>query len=188
MKTIRIKLYKFDELNKAAKINAIESNRTINTDFDEWHELILEDITEKIQEAGFFDVEIQYSGFWSQGDGFSFDGKIDTLKFTENQNEKRIVKLIDLGLINDFEINKTSFANHYSHEKTRYVDFWQVDQKNINSIIEDLGNKIESKRLELCKESYSRLEKSYYELQSDEFVKETLIANEYDFTKDGKMY
>ena len=48
--------------------------------------------------------------------------------------------------------------------------------------------KIEDKRLELCKYFYNTLEKDYYYLQSDECIKETIIANEYEFLKDGTKF
>ena len=54
--------------------------------------------------------------------------------------------------------------------------------------LEKLCNKIELKRLNLCREFYSILEKEYYSLESDEFVKETIIANEYEFLKDGTKF
>jgi hypothetical protein len=35
---------------------------------------------------------------------------------------------------------------------------------------------------------YLTLEKEYEYLTSEETIKESLIANEYDFTEDGKIY
>ena len=188
MKTIRIKIYKFEELNKEAQENALNNFRDINTNYDDWHNGILEGCKEKLDKAGFLNSEIQYSGFWSQGDGLSFDADIDASKFAQTENEKRVVKLIDAGYIDNFYMCKTSFANHYSHEKTRYIDYYQCDKENINKVLETLCEKIEADRLQLCKEFYNELEKDYYYLQSDEVVKETILSNEYDFLKDGTQY
>ena len=188
MRTVRTKIYKFEELSKEAQSEAIENFRNINTFDDNWHDPIIEGFTEQLSEAGFLDATIQFSGFWSQGDGLCFDAKIDASKFATTINEKRVCDLIYAGLIDEFTIEKTSFANHYSHEKTRYIDYSTCNGDNLNEEIEKLCNKIELKRLDLCREFYSILEKEYYFLESDECVKETIIANEYEFLKDGTKF
>lgn len=187
MRTIRTKVYKFDELSEQAKQVAIEEHRDINVDWD-WYEPMFEGFKEQLEEVGFYDVDIFFSGFYSQGDGASFDGKINPLKFAETENEKRVAKLIDNGLLEGFTIEKTSYASHYSHEKTRYVDVWRDDRKNIDSVLVSLCEKIEAKRLELSKQIYNDLYKAYEELQSDEFISETLVANDYEFLSNGKMF
>jgi hypothetical protein len=93
MRTIRTKVYKFDELSEQAKQVAIEENRDINVDWD-WYEPMFEGFKEQLEEVGFYDVDIFFRGFYSQGDGASFDGKINSLKFAETENEKRVAKLI----------------------------------------------------------------------------------------------
>lgn len=187
MRTIRTKVYKFEELSSEAKQVAIEDNRNINIDFD-WYEPMFESFIEKLNEVGFYDVEIFFNGFYSQGDGASFDGKINALQFAETTNEKRVAKLIDEGNLEGFTIEKTTYSNHYSHEKTRYVDVCREDRKNIDNVLVSLCEKIESKRLELSKEIYNDLYKLYEELQSDEFISDILIANEYEFLSNGKQY
>lgn len=188
MRTIRTKVYKFEELSKESQANAIDKMRDFNTEHDDWYEGIFEGFQETLTEAGFLDANIQFSGFWSQGDGLSFDAKIDASKFATTPNEKRVCDLIDKGLIDELTIEKTSFANHYSHEKTRYVDYSICNGNNCNKILENLCEKIENKRLELCKDFYNTLQKDYYYLQSDETVKEYIIANDYEFLKDGTQF
>lgn len=188
MKTIRIKIYKFEELSQEAQQNAINYEREINVNYDSWHDGILEGFKESLDEIGFLNSEIFYSGFYSQGDGLSFYAKIDASKFATSTNEKRVVNLINAGLIDELTIQKTSFSNHYSHEKTRFVDYDVCNGNNCNKALETLCNKIEAKRIELCKDFYSKLEKEYYYLQSDEVVKETILSNDYDFLKDGTKY
>jgi hypothetical protein len=188
MRTIRTKIYSFNELSKAAQETALDKLRYINTYDDNWHDFMSEDFQEQLKEVGFDDAKIQFSGFSSQGDGLCFDAKIDALKFAETTNEKRAARLINNNYISEFTIEKTSFANQYSHEKTRYVDYDSTDYNNINEVLENLCDKIEKKRLELCEDFYKRLEKSYYYLQSDEVVKETILANDYEFLSNGTQY
>lgn len=57
----------------------------------------------------------------------------------QKHQTKRVAKLINNGDIDNFEIKKTSFANHYSHEKTRFVDepyLHSNKHKNLESILE----------------------------------------------------
>jgi hypothetical protein len=188
MRTVRTKVYKFEELSEEAQSVAIDNFRNINTSDDFWFDAILEGFKDRLEEEGFFNSNIQFSGFWSQGDGLCFDAKVNVSKFAITTNEIRVSKLIDFGFIDEFTIEKTSFANHYSHEKTRYIDYSICNGNNLNNELEKLCNKIELKRLNLCREFYSILEKDYCFLESDECVKETIIANEYEFLKDGTKF
>jgi len=187
MKTIEISLYKFEELSEAAQKNAIELNRDFNVDGD-WFDPIYEGAKENLEKAGFENAKIQFSGFWSQGDGASFLAEINPMKFSETTNEKRISKLIDNGNIENFEIRNNSFATHYVHEKTKYIDYDASFNGNIGETIYKLADKIEGKRLQMCKEIYRNLETYYNELTEDEAIKESLIINDYDFTENGEIY
>lgn len=186
MRTIRTKVFNFNELSNEAKQKAIEQNRDINTDYD-WFNDTIESFVEKLNEVGFYDAEVYFSGFHSQGDGACFDAKIEPLKFAETLNEKRVSKLIDAGILENFTINKTSFSNHYSHEKTRYVDVWEDNRTNINNTLISLCEKIEAERLRLSKDIYNLLYKEYEYLQSDNVIIETIEANGYEFLKSGKQ-
>jgi hypothetical protein len=187
MRTVRTKVYKFEELSDEAKQVAIDNNRDINTDYEWWNPMF-EGFTELLEKQGFYETEIYFSGFYSQGDGACFDGKVDALKFAESINEKRVARLIDAGILEGFTIEKTSFSNHYSHEKTRYVDVWREDRKNIDRVLVSMCEEIEEKRLSLSKQIYNDLYKAYEELQSDEFISGTLIVNEYEFLSNGKRF
>ena len=188
MRTVRTKVYKFEELSKEAQREAIQNFRNINNSDDFWFDAILEGFINQLEEEGFLNSTIEFSGFWQQGDGLCFDAKVNVSKFATTTNEIRVSKLIDFGFIDEFTIEKTSFANHYSHEKTRYIDYSICNGNNLNNELEKLCNKIELKRLNLCREFYSILEKDYCFLESDECVKETIIANEYEFLKDGTKF
>lgn len=87
MKTIEIKLFEFEELSQEVQAKVLEKFSDINVD-DNWHDDSLENFKTELAEVGFTEAEISYSGFWSQGDGLSFDSKIDIDKFAETPNEK----------------------------------------------------------------------------------------------------
>lgn len=190
MKTIEVKLFEFEELSAEVQAKVIKKFADINV-HDDWHNDSLETFKEELSEVGFTDAEISYSGFWSQGDGLSFDANIDIDKFAETTNEKRIANLINNGELDNFEIKKTSFANHYSHEKTRYVDEPYLPSnkhKNLESILEAFKEKINDKRLELCRKYYQALETEFDSLKTEEAIKETIIENEYTFLENGERF
>lgn len=73
--------YSFEELSPEAQENALENNRDINVDYDGWEDGVTEGFKEDMREIGIDDIEISFSGFYSQGDGASFTSEdIDTRK------------------------------------------------------------------------------------------------------------
>jgi hypothetical protein len=57
----------FKELSEDRQFEIVE-----NSMGDDWHESIIEDIKAELEELGISEPDIQFSGFWSQGDGASF--------------------------------------------------------------------------------------------------------------------
>lgn len=53
-----------------------------NTDHD-WHESVVDLWTQALEQIGFRDVKIAFSGFWSQGDGASFTANVDSWDLIE---------------------------------------------------------------------------------------------------------
>ena len=69
------------ELPENIQKKVLEEYRDWTTDHD-WWDYIYENWIEKLGGLGFNDVEISFSGFWSQGDGASFTAKsIDVAKY-----------------------------------------------------------------------------------------------------------
>ena len=71
MRTIRTKVYNFEELSQEAKQVAIERYRNNTTEV--FLDMFQEGCIEAIEEAGFSgDIKLQYDLGYSQGDGLSF--------------------------------------------------------------------------------------------------------------------
>lgn len=129
--------YTFDELSDHLKEEAIEANRDINV-YDDWHENVIEEFHQDLSKMGVEEVDVQYSGFYSQGDGASFTGKVvdtklfltKTLGMTQYSNEEldelptavkeKVKEFIDLLLI---AFNR-KYGSRYYHEKTCQADTW----------------------------------------------------------------
>lgn len=180
-------VYELDEV----KQKAIEKNRYINVDFDDWYDFTIDDWQYKLEKIGFTNSKIYFSGFWSQGDGACFDSDIDlelilnNLDLTDDE-KNQILKLKD-----DFDIMilQTNNSNLYSHEKTRYinVDDFYVENDDDKFLLNKLENLTEELRYDLCKQIYKDLENEYDYLTGDDCVYETLQANEYYFESNGDI-
>lgn len=201
MKTINITLYKFEELSKEAQQKAIEDNYDINTDFD-WYSFIIEDLTEN--ENIFEDIKIYFSGFYSQGDGamFEYNGiNKDIFETFLNQEYKHLTEYKRMLIFDNINITaKGKQIGPYYHENSceHYLDidlnqsYNYYKHSNIVLLIEEIEENFESYLIDLyktkCIEIYKELNNTYDYLQSDESIKETLIANDYDFIENGEIY
>ena len=201
MRTININLYKYDELSPQAKEKALEHYSDINTDY-EWWDCTYFHWRDKLEEQGFSNPKIYFSGFWSQGDGACFDADIDfDTQFEQYRNYalsngtggiQRAIKN-HKNWIYDYLYNETRYSiaviNHqYSHESTRQIEsYCYTDTKGmLSEIYSDFEEWLESKRTDLCREIYRDLKQEYGYLSGKECIEETLRVNEYEFTQEGK--
>lgn len=194
MKTKTIELFDFSELSESAKAKVLQEQRDINTDYD-WYKWSLEDWERDLESMGFDDVNISFSGFWSQGDGASFtSGSIDIEKFLTAQKAKGRFKAI----LKAIKANKAEFItsidridHHYSHEYTvrAYVEYNSLEDKFTPN--QDQANELESFLTDtvrtLSRKIYRELEKEHEHLTTDAAIIDTIEANEYTFTASGKM-
>jgi hypothetical protein len=129
--------YTFDQLSDKLQKEAIEANRDINV-YDDWHEHVIDGFQEDLGEMGVGDVEVEYSGFYSQGDGASFTGKVEdmkkflvkTLGMTEYSDEElgelpdSIKEKVE-GFIDSLTIAfNRKYGSRYSHENSCQTDSW----------------------------------------------------------------
>ena len=66
---------KYNELDDSAKEEAREWMRECVNSDNYWSESVIEDWKQILDYLGFYDIDIFWSGFWSQGDGACFVGK-----------------------------------------------------------------------------------------------------------------
>lgn len=187
-KTILKTVYELDEV----KEKAVEQYRYINVDFDDWYDFLILNWKEKLEQAGFLDPEIYFSGFYSQGDGACFDcarfdlpSLLKNLDFSEEEKE-RILKIQDEFSIS---IKKGGTYNIYCHKMTRYAEIedFYVKKQSDKDLLSNLENQIEEMRLDFCTKIYSELQEAFEDLTSDQAVYDTLQANEYLFEENGKI-
>ena len=192
MRTVRTKIYQFNELNDKAKQVAIENFR------DNQQEIFLdffnEYCLEQIEEAGFKGkVSLNYSLSYSQGDGLSFNAEyFDKLNdiFKEVLGEAK-QKSID-AIINESSFTLKSTNNYYCYASKNDLDFtlenYSREYKNIDLVIGKVREKLEDLYINLCKDLEN---KGYSEIEyqnSDEYITEEIINNKYEFTENGNLF
>jgi hypothetical protein len=194
MKTVEVKLYSFDELKPEIQAKVLDRERYFEIEEGVWHEWTVEEQVDRIKTEGVFtEPDIHFSGFSSQGDGACFDcSAIDVRHYLEITGQATKYKeVLDLFIAGElrYVIRKNSYANHYSHQKTRYVDFdieteiTPEQERQINAVCELL----ESDRYTWSNKIYRELEAEYNYRIQDETVKELILMNEWTFEEDGTM-
>jgi hypothetical protein len=172
MKTKTINLYSFAELSEEAQQKALDNLRDINVDFEDL------DTKEDAQQIGLRIFELS--------DHRENKGEFET-------NAENCANAILLNHGPDCETYKTAqkFLAEYLPAKKLW-DEKEEDGELVNDGFpfehEDAAQEIEHNFLQEILEDYRIMRNKNYEyFTGDEAVKETIEANEYFFTEDGKL-
>lgn len=181
----------FNELTKEQQARAIEQHRDINVDYEDWNDWVKEKHHDIMESAGFEDVESRYSGFCSQGDGASFTARnVDIETFLRSQKRWTHYRLlhehIKINEITAKVLRDHSFrCVHYNTTYATLNMYVDLSPKK-ESLYNELEKEIDDFVTEQGKAYYSDLDTAYYDLISDEQVKETIINNEMEFEIDPR--
>jgi hypothetical protein len=210
MITKTINLYTFDELTPDAQNKAIENLRDVKYHYD-WWESTYDDFHSIAKYFG-FDVDLKNTWFtlsYSQGDGSSFTADVDVLKLISciesegwkeyapkenfslpsiSKNVLRICKLIernkiDIGKVHIYPCNRetnVSIVFEHDYANTRVLERIEYAIGELNEIVLDTAK-------ELNKFLYRQLRDECDYQSSREAIIETIKANEYTFTENGKL-
>ena len=164
MKTIEIKVYKFKELDKQTKEKVIDNYRHINVEDTFW----FDSIQEEFDELGISITAVDLDrGNYANIDVWSF----------EDTSRSIIDEFGDSVLIKQT-------AKNYLKELEEIVSNFKEDE-DIDRELEILDEEYQK---EYSKDILSYLRSSYDWEISDEAITETIEANDYDFTIEGKIY
>lgn len=238
MRTETREIFKFDELSDEAKEKAREWWRHISSGDSFDAECTIDDFCRYARILG-FDVgtsEVQFSGFWSQGDGASFSGqfclsgygagpiseyandaRLDAIEAAIKKSKRvfysHLIRAIPCEFMRDVRgmfTNRLACAyvvisrgnSRYSHEMTmRHDDGANIledleyrlgdnaencNMSAIEKACEEFAENILDDARSMAQHLYHSLERDYDWAQSDEYIDDILIANEYEFTEDGE--
>lgn len=195
------KEYTFDQLSQEAKEHAIENERNSMDESmgDWWYEPIIEGETEKLESEGFEDIDIQFTGFHSQGDGASFTGKVGDKKIFVNETLGMNVKDI---ILDNMYISVVRTDTRHLHENSvrldcevdgeEEIDFFRAGADiNITFNVQDYCDKIEEKGSawlkSRCSEIYRKLNKEYDSYFEDDHIIADIKANDLKFDEEGNI-
>ena len=202
-----MKTYTIYELNTEAKEKALQSimndsifrGREIDLDW------VIENETEDLEALGLENVEISFTGFWSQGDGASFTARVNdipnfikTIGITDDILPKALAAFEEV-----YEMRIVRTDSRYSHENTVRFEIEEIDDTElilmspfgIGDITVDLDETLEEIELvkkasewvkSKCKEIYRKLEKAYNEEFSEEAAEEWADNMGLEFDEEGK--
>jgi len=207
------KSYTFDELSPEAKQNAIDSNRDYNIESYDWWDPIIEGFTEEMEEIGMTDIDCQFSGFNSQGDGASFTGKVnDNKTFLKaigitpasvglgDKASKKFDTTLDSIAENIYITILRNDRNYYHHntisanvevdgdeEIELDLGLGMIIEIDVNDVCDRIEPTITDWARDKSKDLYRDLEKYYDELSSDETIASDLEAGGHTFDEEGNM-
>lgn len=184
------------------KEQLIEKYRDINVDGDWWHEDVYSWFEERCDEQGVSIArlnknnarDISWSGFWSQGDGASFGGKI------EDYAKALGGRLNDYPILNKYitELNGYISCNWNTNYRYNGIANFSINVEDIDAYLdsdhpfgelwrEQMNTELDAVEChlldlveDLCSLLYKSLEDEYEALTSDEAVWETIVANDLD--------
>ena len=174
MKTKTYNVYTFDELTDEQKEKAIENLRNINVDYDWW-------------DATYYDA----SEIGLQLESFDLDrNRHATGKFIDGV--ENVARLIIENYGATCETYKIAVA--YQHDRDALVsklsdgkNTYVVTEENEIEFDEQCDELDESFLKDLLEDYSINLQNEYKYRMSDESIIETIQANEYEFTENGKI-
>lgn len=194
MQTVTIEIFKFNELSAEAQKVAIDNYRN---SMDEVLYFFKDYVQEQLKDEG---IELdkrglQYSLSYSQGDGLSFAGEFDVLKMVKlalpNLSEIRqnIISQCIYKLRSSGNTGRYCYASSNDVEMEYNYNCWDEDKySNLTVLCNTVLEFTQNYYMEICskfeKQGYADIEYQY----SNEAIEDIIIANEYDFTIDGKTY
>ena len=170
MKTHTIITYSFEELSKEAQQTAINNNDDINV-FSNWWEYMYEDaerIGLKITSFDLYKKDIE-----GQFNLSAAEVVANILK--EHGETCKTYKTAESFM----KIWQHVFNDYMNEQSTNYES--KESEGHLMELENDFLNALSQDYLKMLREEYEYL-------TSSDAIKETLIANDYEFTEDGKNY
>lgn len=171
MRTTKLNIYKFNELSQAAKDKAIEDNRDINVDCDWWDYDGIVNLDGIRCTPKYFDLD---QGRYLQVDTHIDDEKLfcNALKIPERFHVHASIKFIN------------NAGGPLQNTRIEVGFDFKIISKKMQGIIDTAI----SVWYAAINQAWHDLHNDYHDRLSHDMVAESLIANEYEFLENGKIY
>ena len=193
---VQITLFTFDELPHESQQKLIEGFRQdYDPDYSHIYDEFMLEMSEKYGAKISID-DIQWSGFWSQGDGACFtchfDSEVLFPMLKEGLSEDDLSYLEKQGTKLDAKSARTGLSNYYCHENTVEGELYLYSDTDdtMDEIREELENKLTEIIRQSCRDLYQSLEDYYNQQTESEVIKQRI--KEFwpgcNFRKDGTIF
>lgn len=214
-RNVTVTLYEVDELNQATRRTALENHRYAAVSEAYWHENLTRvvkraDGSGPEKESGAFQQQahsrgfdlraVRFNGFYSQGDGASFEARVDYADYILNNRLASQYRVL-LDHLRGAQTEVEIITSGRSHSNT-------MDLADTTIGFEPLENSVWARRAAATAESqaarlrprilataktlaeslYRQLEREFEYHTSDERLLETLRDKRYEFLSDGTSY
>jgi hypothetical protein len=191
-------------VTSSQRTSLLEKYSYINVEHDTWWDCVYSDFTEDMKAVGIEVHRMFFSGFWSQGDGACFVGKLDNPQVYLDHHHKDQYPMIRKLLENGGSIytNCEQRGNYY-HENS--VRLW-IDRDPLHAVIDqptefhvaiveewdklldaemtDFDTTMTEQWRTYMRDLYRKLEAEYDCLTSEDAIWDTIVANELDTDAD----
>lgn len=175
MRTIRTKLYKFNELSTEAKQQAIKQVRYQN---DGSLSFAWEDMQSDAEEIGLKLISLD-DHRPNKGE-FIVSGNDCANRIIENHGDSCETYKTASSFLADWAKLVAIHSDGVNTDKVEYDNEYEFDKE---------ADELEGEFLQAILEDYRIMYNNQIEYEnSDEYIQETLVTNEYEFLKDGKRY
>lgn len=190
MRTEKIKVYKFNELNERAKEKAIEDHRSHDGYLDyEWFRYLHKDFIRELNTIG-----VDCEGFeWDLYGSKKIKADRNGIKVTNKQKLLKSAGLTKWLIINELREEPIEiYSIGLSEKGEAEIELEEYFEDGEDPDREKEIKEIEEKITEFMKEKFEKfwgiLEKEYSWLMSDEAISEHLEMNDYEFTESGEKW
>lgn len=184
-----------EELDDQQRNELIEKHWDINVDY-EWWDCTYDEFKLDMQTKGITVDDMNFTGFYSQGDGASFTGKVDMIQFLKfHELEQQYIGATFFAGQGELWADLIRNNSRYYHENSVDV-FLEEDTfdnfedgdirgevyKRMIEILQDEWKDLEEQVEQICKgymqDLYKQLRDEYEALTSKEAIWETIVAND----------
>lgn len=173
----------------------LQERRDWNTQ-DDWYDGVYEQFIEEMDSIGISISKMHFSGFWSQGDGACFDGRVSNWPLVlaalaeADKDLKCFVDIYDDSI--DIAFGCMHSGRYYHSRSVSYTlvfdvsNSWDIESFHLryyfyqalidecNLYLDDLQNALEVMFTEHMDDLYKNLEQEYDYLTSDEYIMEMI--------------
>lgn len=183
-------------VNDQQRSELIDKHWDINVDH-EWWDCTYDEFKLEMLEKGITVADINFTGFWSQGDGACFTGTIDMKVFLKvhNLEQEFMGATFFAGLGELYATIDRTHSSHYSHENTVEVTiqedtYNEYDDEDLRcqvygkmaDVLSEEWSRLDDEVTDVCRsymrDLYNRLRNEFEALTTPEAIWETIVAND----------